>query len=376
MVHKIMLVEGNRLMLEQLSNVIRNSSYFELVARYRSINDALGQGTVFKPTIILLDIDNSASISILSEFNKVFPDASIICMGEKWQADSTALYVNAGARGYIIKPFSQDELKEAIDTFIKTSMRVSSRTITFFSPKGKSGKTTLIANLSMAIARQTNEQVGIIDADLQFGDMAVFFNLKPQSTIVEAARDTDFLSPISLNSYFIPITDNVSILCGTKNPSLIDKVSIKSFEALINMSKNLFRYILIDVPAGFNPTSIAAAESSDITYIVSMLNAGYEVQHVKRALEIFKDWPDCQKKVKTIFTRVEPCTTESKRRMEEVIEYPVESIIPNAYIVVSGAADNGHMALDLEPGSQLAKRINALASKITNLNQNEDPDDF
>lgn len=376
MIHKIMLVEGNRLMLEQLSNVIRNSQYFELVARYRNINDALGQGAVFSPTIILLDVDNSTSTSILTEFNTVFPNAAIICMGEKWQVDSTALYVNAGARGYIIKPFSQDELKDAIDTFVKSSMEVSSKTITFFSPKGKSGKTTLIANLAMAIAKKTGENVGIIDADLQFGDMAVFFNLLPQSTIVEAARDTDFLSPISLNSYFVPINENVSVLCGTKNPSLIDKVSIDSFESLISMSKSLFRYILIDVPSGFNPTSIAAAENSDITYVVSMLNAGYEVKHVKRALEVFSDWPDCKKRVKTIFTRVEPCTLESKKRLEEVTEYHVEGIIPNAYITVSGAADNGRMALDLDPNSQLAKSINELATRIISSRQDDESYEF
>ncbi|MCR5177120.1 MAG: P-loop NTPase [Anaerovibrio sp.] len=375
MMHNIMLVEGNRLMLEQLSNIINNTENVKLVARYQDANEALGQGIVFTPSVILLDADHQDSIRVLEEFSRVFPNAAIICTGEKWHAESSSLYVNAGAKCFLVKPFSSDDLTEAIASFSNSTFNTTSKVITFFSPKGKSGKTTLIANLAMAIARRSNSTVGIIDADLQFGDMALFFNLTPKSTIVEAARDTDFLSPVSLNSYYVPLVKNVSVLCGTKEPSLIDRVSIPALESLINMSKNLFQYLLIDVPAGFNPTSIAAAEMSDITYIVSMLNGGYELQHIQRALEIFKCWPDYQKRVKTLLTRVEPCTITAQKQLADAIGYPVEGIIPNAFLEISDAVDDGHMALDLNPNSILSQRINFLAKKII-MNKQDDEDDF
>ena len=61
--------------------------------------------------------------------------------------------------------------------------------------------------------------------------------------------------------------------------------------------------------------------------------------------------------------------------MEEVIGYPVEGIIPNAFLKVSAAADDGHMALDLDPDSTFAQRVNFLAKKIINYKQ-DDSDDF
>lgn len=130
------------------------------------------------------------------------------------------------------------------------------------------------------------------------------------------------------------------------------------------MSRSLFKYLLIDVPAGFNPTSIAAAEMSDTTYVVAMMNGGYEVKHVQRALEIFTGWEDYASRVKTVFTRVVPCNDQSRRKMTEAMGYPVEAVMPNAYMVVSKAADNGQMALDLEPDSPLAMSINYLAGRI------------
>lgn len=364
MEYNVMLVESNRLMLEQLANIIRNTEGFHLVARYQEPMDALGQGAVFKPNLILLDVAQQHGMNLLKDFLKAFPGISVICLGDQWQSEVASRMVQEGARGYLVKPFTSEELSEAVETFSKSGMEVSSQVLAFFSPKGKSGKTTLIANLAMSLAQKTNAQVGIIDADLQFGDMAVFFNLTPQSTIVEAVRDVDFLSPISLNNYFISVTDKVRVLCGTKNPSLNDKVEIQPFEKVLNMSKSLFRYILLDIPAGFNPTSISACEASDYTYLVAMINEAYEVKHVRRSLEIFQDWEDYKERVKIIFTRVTPCDIESQKHLEELMGYPVEAIIPNEYMVVSNAADNGRMALDIEPDSQLTRSINRLADKI------------
>lgn len=363
MEYQVLLVESDRLMLERLANVIKETIGFKLAARYQSPSDALGQGAVFNPNLILLDIENNP-ISTLEDFKKVYPGISIVCMGEHWQADTASHLVRSGARGYLMKPFTSNELIKSLETFNRISLEGHSQVITFFSPKGKSGKTTLLSNLAVSLARKTGEPIGIIDADLQFGDMAVFFNVEPKSTIVEAVRDIDFLSPVSLNGYFVPVTEKISLLCGTRTPNLSDKVEIDPFLSLLTMAKSLFRYVLVDVPQGFCPISIAAAEASDLTYVVAMVNGGYEVRHVQRALQIFDDWEDASDRVKTVFTRVNPCDASSQRFLEDNLERPVEAIIPSEYVMVSAAADNGHMALDLEPGSQLAMSINLLADRL------------
>ena len=285
-------------------------------------------------------------------------------MGEQWSADSAAHLVQAGARGYIIKPFTSDELRDAVEAFAKSGMVVGGETYTFFSPKGKSGKTTLIANLAMELARRSGAKVGIIDADLQFGDMAVFFSLSPTSTIVEAARDAEFLSPVTLASYFMPVTENVHVLCGTRAPNLIDRVSIASLERIIRIAQSLYQYLLIDVPPAFNPTSIAASELSTTTILVAMINGGYEIEHMREALEIFKDWPDYEDRVKAVFTRVTPCDRASQEELGRALGFPVAGIIPTAYEEVSAAADSGRMAVDIERSSPFAQSVSKLVSKI------------
>lgn len=362
--YRVLLIEQNRIMLERLSSVIRNTRGFQLVSRSMDAREALGQGGVFVPNLILLDIDVPESVPLVREFARAFPQAGILCLSSQWNAQAASTVVKAGAKGYLIKPFISEELVAAVNTFGSSGMGMISEVMTFFSPKGKSGKTTLIANLAMALARKSGQSVAIIDADLQFGDMAVFFNLDPQSTIRETTRDIKFLSPISLNSYFLPVVDNVRVLCGTKRPEFAEDVSPQAFTEVISMARSLFRYILIDVPPAFNPVAIASAEASDHVYLVSMISGGYEIKHMQRALDIFKTWPDYAARVKTIFTRVEPCTDQEKKRLETLLAYPITAILPNEYLLVSAAANNGRMAVDIKPESPLARSIELLSAAI------------
>lgn len=364
MEYRVILIESNRLMLERLSSVIRNTKDFELVSRYQRAGDALGQGLMFKPNLILLDIDEEDNLSMLEDFTQTFTEADVICLSAKWAPSDSESIARAGAKGFLIKPFTSEELQEALRTFNKTGLSYGSNVLAFFSPKGKSGKTTLIANLGMALAQKTGQQVGVIDADLQFGDMSVFFNLAPKTTLMEAVRDINFLSPVTLNSYFLPIAENLRVLCGTRRPEYAEMVDIKSFTEVVDMARSMYRYVLIDLPSGFTPISIATAEVSDITYLAAMINGTFEIEHMKRTLDIFKAWPDYEQRVRTVFTRVEPCDANEQNKLAEAMGYPVSTIIPNEYMLVSSAANNGQMAILEQPDSRFAKMVNQMADSI------------
>uniref|UniRef100_UPI003D7C747C AAA family ATPase n=1 Tax=Mitsuokella sp. TaxID=2049034 RepID=UPI003D7C747C len=139
---------------------------------------------------------------------------------------------------------------------------------------------------------------------------------------------------------------------------------IPQLEGIIRMAQGLFRYLLIDVPQGFNPTSIAAAEDSTVTYLCAMINGAYELDHMRKAIEIFKDWDDVEKRAKVILTRVSPCTEEKRRELETKLGYPVAAIIPNEYLAVSKAADDGQMATEIAPDSPLSRSVDKIVDQL------------
>ena len=234
--------------------------------------------------------------------------------------------------------------------------------LSFFSPKGKSGRTTLIVNLALALARVSGEKVGIIDAETNFADMDAFLNLNPRSTIVEALRDLTYLTSGTLEKYFEEVSDKVFVLCGATSPQQAAFVEPEGLTKLINLARPNYRYILVDLAPGFNPISIAAAEASEKVYLTTMAGGTFEIKHLERAMEIFRSLDNWQQRVGCVITRMAPDVRRAKE-LEEQIGCPV-TLIPNEYLLCSEAANNGRMALDIGSGSPLTQQIDRMAFAI------------
>ena len=72
--------------------------------------------------------------------------------------------------------------------------------VTVFSTKGGAGKSVIAVNLAVVLAMRSERPVCLVDADLQFGDIAVMLKLAPQHTIVDAVASLDRLDATLLQS--------------------------------------------------------------------------------------------------------------------------------------------------------------------------------
>lgn len=362
---KFVLVEKDSMMIDRLASAIASIEQFSLIGAFSNIK--LAESAINgNPDVILLDIDDDGidEIMLIRQCQSMFPKADIICMSEEWREAMAAVLFKNGSKGYIAKPFSGKELIQVVSSLEKSGIERLCSVSTFFSPKGKSGRTTLIANLAMSLATKWEQNVVIIDADVQFSDMAVFFNVEPTTTIVEAARDVDFLTVNNLDEYFTPINGKLKLLAGTISPEVAEYVSPEALSRIISLARKNYQFVLIDVPPAFNPMSIAAMEDSDNVFVVSMINGTYEMENAQRSMEILKCWEDFDEKVNTIFTRVWPYTEKEQANLESKLGYPLCLIVPNAYTLVSSSVNSGVMAITEQPESEFAESIAILANRL------------
>ena len=129
------------------------------------------------------------------------------------------------------------------------------------------------------------------------------------------------------------------------------------------MAGNIFRYVLVDLPAGFNPLALNVCRVSDLVLVTTMINSGFEVNHAKKTMEMFETQMDGHRKVYTVFTRVNPYTEEQRQKIAASLGYPVDVMIPNEYRMIS-VANSGRLARGLPMDTLLMKTISDVADKI------------
>ena len=128
------------------------------------------------------------------------------------EAEQLKRSISAGAREFLVKPFSADEFSTSIRRVYERELarreQVSCRgseplpqiplsatdleehqVIGVFSPKGGAGRTTIATNLALALHRETGGRVCLVDANLQFGDVGVLLNLNPKNRSMLDAVD-------------------------------------------------------------------------------------------------------------------------------------------------------------------------------------------
>ena len=363
MAYRVIVVENNPNMLDEIVNMLRRSPDFEVASTYKHANAAINPAGMFHPDLFFLNVEDEESIEALPDFVERFPGAYILGTLNQWDPLIAQKSMEGGATGCILKPFTAHEVLEYIQLYSIRGERKPARLISFFSPKGRAGRTTLAAILALLIAEKTGERVALIDADLQFGDLPMFFDIEPKRTVVDATQDIKLLTPVTFAPYFYPIKDGVELLSSPERPEYAELVAPESLTEVVMMAGNIFRYVLVDLPSGFNPVTLNVCRISNVVFVTTMINSGFEVKHAKKTMEMFDSQADGRRKVHAVFTRVNPFTEENRQKIADQLGYPVDVMIPNEYRMIS-VANSGRLAQGLPRDTLLMKSVNEMADKI------------
>ena len=345
-------------------NLINRSGKYQAI-EYRSAGGQIESLILQKPEVVLIDIDTAVSHpeEVAKQLRSKINGVHLIGLSRQWD-EFKRKHMEGTFDSVLTVPFDYDSIEHAIVDAVSRDVKIKSDAIAFFAPKGKSGRTSLIINLASALARVSGERVAIIDAETGFADVSTFLNLNPQSTIVEAIRDLNFLTINTLGRYFERIAENVDALPGIKMSRDAVFVTPDGLTKLIAQCKRSYRYVLIDLSAGFNPVSIAACEAADLVYVTAMDNASFELKHAASALEIMKSLDNWEKRVQCVISRKRP-DLKVKTELEEQLGVPVV-LIPNEYLLTAESANNGRIAIEAQPKSEYRTQIDLLAEAIVN----------
>ena len=352
-------------MLSRMAGILKADDMFDLASTYHDAETAYGQSSVFRPTLFLIDVDEPRAVELIPRFVRTYPQAQILGLLSQWKSSTAEKLISAGASGCILKPFNSSEVAEALAIYKRRGKALPTRTLAFFSPKGHSGRTTMATVLAIELAKKSGESVAIIDADLQFGDVSMFFDAVPRHNVVEASHDINLLTPAALEHYFHPVGNGVWIMGGPLQPEHAELVEADRLIEVVRMAGNLFRYVILDLPVGFNPISLALAECADTDILISMISSGQEVRHMKRSLKMFHMWDSYGKRIYTVFSGVQNCNDDHKRKLEGELGRSVTIMLPEERRIKE-VTGSGRLMKDLPADTPFVEAVAKFADDLAN----------
>ncbi len=145
------------------------------------------------------------------------------------------------------------------------------RVIAVVSPKGGLGKTTIATNLAVGLARLAPDSVVLVDADLQFGDVAAALALSPAHTLPDMVTGLAPRDPMVLKTFLTSHPSGFYAVCGSDSPADGDRVTGDQFSHLLGQLAGAFRYVVIDTTPGLGEHALAALDlATDAVFLCSL----------------------------------------------------------------------------------------------------------
>ena len=233
------------------------------------------------------------------------------------------------------------------------------RVVTVFSTKGGAGKTVVATNLAIALARRADGPVVVVDADLQFGDVAVMLQMTPEHTIVDAVSAGGGLDHPMLQGLLTRHESGIFVLAAPPEPAFADQVTPRDVVELVSALREMFAYVVVDTPSAFNDVVLALIEESDDVVMVGALDIP-SIKNVKLGLQTLRLLNVPASKVRFVLNRANSKVRLDVAEVEKALQVKADAFIPSD-VIVPRTVNRGVPAVIDAPKSEVAKSFERLA---------------
>jgi pilus assembly protein CpaE len=391
---RVLIVDDVAETRENIRKLLQFEADVDVVGAARSGKEGIQLSQELDPDVVLMDINmpDIDGIAATESIRQKSPQIQVVILSVQNDQNYMRRAMLAGARDFLSKPPVGDELISAIRRAGEMARSERSKSaqqaraasilpgvgqvagpglvslsqgkiVTIYSAKGGTGCTTIAVNLALAL-HNADTRVVLVDGNLQFGDVAVFFNEQGKNTILDIAPRVDELDPDIVQSIMIKHEPSgIHILAAPPRPELAEKVSAAQFSKVLEYLKQIYAYVVVDTVPILTDITLAAIDASDVIVLITT----QDIPAIKNA-RLFLDLSATMgvERERVVFTmnRYDKRIAITPERISENLKQEVKAIIPLDERVVIPAVNRGIPFMLDNRTQPVARGILALAEAV------------
>jgi pilus assembly protein CpaE len=331
---RVLIVDDIPETRDHLTKLLGFETDIEVVGAAASGSESLALATNLNPDVVLMDINmpDMDGIAATEKLSAAVPTASVVMMSVQGEADYLRRSMLAGAREFLVKPFSSDELTASIRQVYTREQEKLSRMaaapsmngssagggagsgddggregtiVAIFSPKGGVGRTTVAVNLAVAAATELGKSVVLMDGSFQFGDVGVLLNLNPKNkSIADLVPELEAGEADSLDTFVINHSAGIRVLLAPPSPEMAELITPSGVRRVLDGLRRGHDLVIVDCTSWFNETTLAILDAADI--VLTMLSLEItSIKNMRLFLEVAEQLGYEQDKVKLVLNRAD-----------------------------------------------------------------------
>ena len=384
---RVLIVDDIAETRENIRKLLQFEPDIEVVGAARTGHEAIEMARETEPDVVLMDINmpDMDGIAATETLKQDVRFAQIIILSVQSEADYLRRAMRAGASDFIAKPPSGDELIGAIRSLSGDAKRIKDemarlegtgplqmprhdrigpegKILAVYSSKGGVGCTMLATNLAVGLDT-TDTPTVLVDAALQFGDVAVSLNLQVKNSFVDLASRADELDADIVEDVLLQHECGLRVLAAPPRPEMADEVHAEQVRNVLEHLKQQFAYVIVDTSSTMDDITLTILDLADLLITV----ATPEIPAIKDARLLFDllgvlEFP--KEHIFFVLNKMDRKSGITSAAVAENLKYSVDGVIPVDERSVTTSVNRGIPLLLADKGQPSAKGILHLLGSV------------
>jgi pilus assembly protein CpaE len=374
---------------EMILRMLQFDSNIEVIGTAKTGIEAIEAAQKLKPDVMIMDINmpDMDGITATEAIRKKVPFIQVVILSVQSDANYMRRAMLAGARDFLTKPPLIDELTAAIrragvlaqeerakaavafntgplpNTAGAFMPAVSGKIIVVYSPKGGCGTTTITTNLAVALKDSTNK-VAIVDSNLMFGDVTVFFNEHGKNNVLDLIDrvndlDAEIISDVMVRNK----STGIDILAAPNQSQFVDTGIGEPFSKILEFLQNLYDYVVVDTTSYLTEAVQSCLDVADYIVLVTIQDIP-AIKNTNQFLALADASGIGRNRIIFVMNRYDRRISISPERVGESLKQPVIIAIPFEERVINYSVNRGIPFMIDNKGIPAGKAISSLADHI------------
>ncbi|MBW3650508.1 MAG: P-loop NTPase [Actinobacteria bacterium] len=328
-------------LVRQLGDDLGTASFASLRALEAQLNPDASAVVVLGPSCA-----PATELEQVGWMARTWPDVGVILVVEELSTTVLQQAMRAGVRDVLATP-DRAQLTWAVaqvadtltgatgppTTLAPPSGDAVGELTTVFSTKGGSGTSVVATNLAVTLARRSSGTVALVDADLQFGDVAVMLETRLEHTIADAATAGERLDAPLLRSLMVRHDPSgLLVLPAPVEPALAEKISADDIRRIVEVLRSFCDHIVVDTASRFDDVALALLDQSDGIILVSGMEVP-GVKNLKLGVQTLRLLDTPASKLKLVLVRSNAKVQMEVRDIERALALKADVVVPNDSVV-------------------------------------------
>lgn len=293
----------------------------------------------------------------------------LIVIGSTQDAAAMRLAMQAGARDLLPVPLVEADLIAALkrierDRLAADPSRKRATTV-FINAKGGCGGTFLACNTAQALATRFRKRVVLLDLDLQFGTIPVYFDLFPGRGLLQALQNVDEIDETALDGYLARHRSGLAVLGQAAQDSLpLGGVPLDAVKKLMRLLEQTHDHIVIDLPRHLNALACHVIERADHIALVVQQSVTVLRDAGRLTTCLHRDLAVSTERIVTVVNRYDRRSAISAEDMRNTLGCGEPVLVPNDYRNVEESITTGQPLMSHGRAAAVNKAIQGLAKKL------------